>query len=91
MKTWKTEIVTDICNAAVDARIVSLKEVAAARGIAHIQTQEAREIMGSVLKALPDYHAVRLTRTKNDSLFQSLCFVEDGVEFDDGAAYAAEG
>jgi hypothetical protein len=91
MKTWKNEIANDICKAAADARIVSLKEVAAARGIDHIKTQEAREIMGTVLKALPDYHAVQLTRTEHDSLFQSLCFVENGVEFDGGAAYAAEG
>ena len=91
MKTWKSEIVNDICAAAEGARIVSLKEVAEARGINHIKAQDAREIMCAVLKVLPDYRPVQMMATKNDSLFQSLCFVENCVEFDDGAAYAAEG
>lgn len=91
MKTWKTEIVNDVRAAAEGARIVSLKEVAEARGINHIKTQDAREIIAAVLEMLPGFRAVRMMVTTNDSLFQSLCFVENDVEFDDGAAYAAEG
>lgn len=66
-----------------------MEEVAAAQGISHIKTQEAHEIMGAVLKAVPDYHPVRMMDTPNDSFFQSLCFVENGTEFDSEADFLA--
>lgn len=90
MKEWKTELINDICKAAAGTRIVSLKETAAARGITHISAQGARDILTAVKKALPEYRPVRMMKTPNDSLFQSLCFIEKGVEFDDGSAFLQE-
>ena len=86
MKAWKTEIVEDIRKAADGQCIVSLREIAGARGIRHIGAQDTRDILGAARKLLPGFRPVRMMRTENDSLFQSLCFVEDGVEFDDGRA-----
>lgn len=89
MKEWKENLVKAVINETQEKWIVSLKEVAAAHGISHIKTQEAHEIMGAVLKAVPDYHPVRMMNTPNDSFFQSLCFVENGVEFDSEADFIA--
>ena len=84
MKAWKTEIIESIKAETEHARIVSLKEISDSKGINHIQRQDVRDIMIAVLKLVPEYRAVRLEKTPHDSLFQSLCFVENGVEFDDG-------
>lgn len=89
MKEWKENLVKAVINETQEKWIVSLKEVAAAQGISHIKTQEAHEIMGAVLKAVPDYRPVRMMNTQNDSFFQSLCFVENGVEFDSEADFLA--
>ena len=83
MKAWKTEIIEAVKAETEHARIVSLKEIADAQGIRHITRQDTRDIMIAVQKAVPGYKAVRLEKTPHDSLFQSLCFVESGVEFDD--------
>ena len=89
MKEWKENLVKAVINETQEKRIVSLKEVAAAQGISHIKTQEAHEIMGAVLKAVPDYRPVRMMGTPNDGFFQSLCFVEKGTEFDSEADFLA--
>ena len=78
-----------VINETREKRVVSLKEVAAAQGISHIKTQEAHEIMSAVIKAVSDYRPFRMMDTANDSFFQSLCFVENGVEFDSEADFLA--
>jgi hypothetical protein len=90
MKDWKQQIVSAVVDETKGCRIVSLKDVAAANGIRHIKTQEAHEIMNAVLQAAPDYKAVRMMNTPNDSFFQSLNFVEKGLEFQTEEEWLAE-
>lgn len=83
MKEYKREIIDAIIAEAEDSRIISLREVAANLGHDHLPRLVVEEIRNAVKKELPGYHAVRMENTPHDSLFQSLCFVEDDVEFED--------
>ena len=87
MKTWKENIIADIIAESVDSRVISLREIAAQRGIKHIAAGDVQDIMQGVAKRLEGYRPVQLMGSKNDSLFCSLCWVEDGVEFDDGSEF----
>lgn len=84
MKAWKQTVVSAVVAEAEGSKIIRLKDVAAASGINHINLQDVRDIMRAVLDQLPNYKAVQLANSPNDSLFQSLCFVQRDVEFDDG-------
>ena len=85
MKAWKQEIVNDIVTAAADCRIVNLREIANSKGYNHISSQDCRDILHAVTKALPEYKAVRFYKNNpNESLFTTLTFIEKGLEFDDG-------
>lgn len=83
MKDWKENIVSAIVERSAGDKIIPLKEIAAAHGIAHIAAQDARDIMHAVEKRLPDYRPVRMMATENDSLFQSLTFIQNDVEFEE--------
>lgn len=84
MKDWKENIVSAIVERSAGDKIIPLKEIAGAHGIAHIAAQDARDIMHAVEKRLPDYRPVRMMATENDSLFQSLTFIQKDVEFEEG-------
>lgn len=73
-----------IVRDAEDEKIVSLYEVAKSLGINHLKTQRVMQIVKRMETELPNYHPVRMMKTQNDSLFVSLCFVQNDVEFDDG-------
>lgn len=88
MKAWKQTVVSAIVAEADGSKIVDLKDVAAANGINHINSQDTRDIMRSALEKLPDYKAMQIVSTPNDSLFQSLCFVQKDVEFDNGEIWS---
>ena len=83
MKEYKREIIDAIIAEAEDSKIVSLREVAANLGHDHLPRLVVEEIRNAVKKELPGYRAVIMENTPHDSLFQSLCFVEDDVEFED--------
>lgn len=89
MKSWKEDIVRRIVEAAEGQRIISLQEIAAEAGLRHIGRQDTVDIQLHVEKALPNYHAVRMLKTGDarESLFTTLTFVENGVEFSDGAEF----
>lgn len=85
MKEWKESLI-DVCVAAADdQKIVSLKEIAAASGIKHISTQDTQDIMRAVSARLPEYRPVQLVAgpSSKESLFQSLCWIQNDVEFVD--------
>ena len=82
MKTWKENIIADVIAESVDSRVISLREIAAQRGIKHIAAGDVQDIMQGVAKRLEGYRPVQMMSSKNDSLFCSLCWVEDGVTFD---------
>lgn len=83
MKEFKATIVNKMIEKSQDMRIVSLRETAAELGINHISAQDTRDI-AQRLRKVEGYHLVQMMNTPNDSLFCSLCLVENGVEFDDG-------
>lgn len=82
MKKFKENIVNRMVEKSQDMRIVSLRETAAELGINHISAQDTRDI-AQRLRKVEGYHLVQMMNTPNDSLFCSLCLIEDGVEFDD--------
>lgn len=90
MKAYKEEIVNTIIRAAEGSRVVILKDCTTER---HIPSHDCHDIMNAVLKRLPNYRAVQLCtpeQIKNPataSLFTTLAFVENGVEFDDGTEF----
>lgn len=90
MKPWKQEIVDEIVRLANGCRMISLKDVAEKFGCRHIKQQDVLDIRTAVLKVLPGFRAVRLMRTKNDSLFQSLAFIDKEITFQTEAEFLAE-
>ena len=81
MKEFKATIVNKMIEKSQDMRIVSLRETAAELGINHISAQDTRDIAQRLRKVM---------NTPNDSLFCSLCLVENGVEFDDGKDFESD-
>lgn len=75
MKQYKQEIVDAILARSHSDRIIPLRSCTAA---SHIPTSDCFDIMRAVLKALPDYKAVRMVDFphSNASLFQTLTFVD---------------
>lgn len=84
MKQLKTDIVAAIVSESEHDKIISLCNVAEKLGATHISTADCRDIVKAVKTALPTYRPIRMMKTPNDSLFRSLCFVQNDVEFDDG-------
>lgn len=84
MKEWKNAIVSAIVKESADCKIISLREIAGKAGIRHIKMQDVLDILQGVEKALPDYHPLMLVNpgNRNESLFCTLNFVQNGVEFD---------
>lgn len=89
MKEFKENVVNEMIEKSQDMRIVSLRETAAELGINHISAQDTRDI-AQRLRKVEGYHLVQMMNTPSDSLFCSLCLVEDGVEFDDGKVFSDE-
>lgn len=83
MKQWKTDIVNAIVYESEGDKIISLCDVAGKMGLKHILTADCRDIIKAVETALPTYRPIRMMKTPNDSLFRSLCFVRNDVEFED--------
>lgn len=86
MKEFKENIVKKMIEESKEMRIVSLRETALEMGIDHINVQDVRNI-AERLRSVEGFQLVRMMSTPNDSLFCSLCLVEDCVEFDDGEDY----
>ncbi len=89
MKEFKENVINKMIEKSQDMRIVSLRETAAELGINHISAQDTRDI-AQRLRKVEGYHLVQMMNTPNDSLFCSLCLVENGVEFDDGKVFSDE-
>jgi hypothetical protein len=89
MKEFKENVVNKMIEKSQDMRIVSLRETAAELGIKHISAQDTRDI-AQRLRKVEGYHLVQMMNTPNDSLFCSLCLVENGVEFDDGKDFESD-
>lgn len=81
MKEFKENIVSKMIEKSKEMRIVSLRETAGELGIDHINAQDVRDI-AQRLRSVEGFHLVQIMNTPHDSLFCSLCMVEDGVEFD---------
>ena len=90
MKQFKQQIINAIVGKAKGIKIVSLYETAQELGYSHISSQDCRDILCAVKKALPDYTPVQMVDRKQlihpstASLFTTLCFVDRELEFDDG-------
>lgn len=89
MKEFKENIVSKMIEKSKEMRIVSLRETAGELGIDHINAQDVRDI-AQRLRSVEGFHLVQMMNTPHDSLFCSLCLVEDGVEFDDGREFEHE-
>ena len=89
MKEFKQQIINAIVEKARGCKIVSLFETAQELGYNHISSQDCRDILNAVEKALPDYTPVKMLDRKQStaSLFTTLCFVDKELEFDDGAEF----
>ena len=89
MKELKQQIINAIVEKANDCKIVSLYDTARELGYNHISSQDCRDILCAVKKALPDYTPVQIGDHKQliypstASLFTTLCFVDKELEFDD--------
>ena len=90
MKNYQQEIVSKIIEEAEGCRFVSLHDVGTALGHKHISTQDCRDIIAAVLKALPNYRVVKMvdpgTPDTCASLWTTATFVEDEVEFEEPEA-----
>ena len=84
MKNYKEEIIARMIEKSADEKIVSLRETAAELGISHISAQDCRDILNRLQK-VEGFRPVQIMSSKHDSLFCSLCLVDNTVEFD-GAA-----
>ena len=82
MKEWKEQIVEAMVKKTKDTRIISLRETAAEMGIKHIKTEDCLDILNA-LKNVSGFHPVQIMMNPNDSLFDSLNLVDNGLEFDD--------
>ena len=94
MKEFKQQVINAIIEKAKGCKIVSLFETAQELGYDHISSQDCRDILNAVEKALPDYTPVKMLDRKQyrnqstASLFTTLCFVDKELEFDDGAEFS---
>lgn len=86
MKNFKQDIIKKMVGKTASDRIVSLKETAAELGYNHIARQDVEDILNA-LKKVDGYRPVQIMNGKNDSLFQSLCLVENGTEFENEEAF----
>lgn len=87
MKEWKSNLVSAIIKEAEGNKIVSLREIANCAGINHVSRQDCIDVVRAVKKQLPGYHPVQMMQTNNDSLFVSVCFIDNSLEFDDGEEF----
>ena len=87
MKAYKQEIVNRIISEAEGCRIVSLHDIGTALGHKHISTQDCRDIINSVQKAIPDYKCVKMVKPGQNSATASLwttaTFIDKDIEFED--------
>ena len=81
MKIWKEQMVDSIIKRSESDKIVTVKDIAAEMGIRHITRQDTQDILTAVQKRLPGYRPVQFVDNPNASLFQSLAFVQNDVEF----------
>lgn len=89
MKEFKENIINKMIEKSREMRIVSLREAAAELGVDHINAQDVRDI-AQRLRSVEGYHLMQIQHSPHDSLFCSLCLVEDGVEFDAGREFEHE-
>ena len=87
MKAFKQEIVNRIISEAEGCRIVSLYDIGTALGHKHISTQDCRDIINAVQKALPDYECVKMVKpgqiSATASLWMTATFIDRDIEFED--------
>lgn len=83
MKDWKGNLVDAIANENKSCKIVSLREMALKSGIKHIKRADALEIMRKAQALCPGTKLMQIMKTKNDSLFCSICLVDNDIHFDD--------
>lgn len=81
MKEWKEQLASAIINRSESDKIIVMKNIAAEMGIRHITQQDTQDILAAVQKRLPGYRPVQFVDNPKASLFQSLAFVQNDVEF----------
>lgn len=87
MKAYKQEIVNRIISEAEGCRIVSLHDIGTALGHKQISTQDCRDIINAVQKAIPDYECVKMVKpgqsSATASLWMTATFIDKDIEFED--------
>lgn len=83
MKDWKSNLVDAIANENKSCKIVSLREIALANGIKHIKRADALEIMRKAQALRPGTKLMQIMKARNDSLFCSICLVDNDIHFDE--------
>ena len=81
MKQFKLDIINRMVEKHAEQRIVSLRETAKELGYNHVSDRDCRDIIGK-LKNVPESKLIRLMNTPHDSLFCSLCLVDECVSFE---------
>lgn len=81
MKEWKEQLANAIVKQSESDKIVMVKDVAAERGIRHVTRQDMQDVITAVQRKLPGYRPVQFADNPKASLFQSLAFVQNDVEF----------
>lgn len=81
MKDWKEELVSAIIKRSESDKIITVKDIAAEMGIRHITRQDTQDILAALQKRIPGYRPVQFVDNPKASLFQSLAFVQNDVEF----------
>ena len=81
MKNFKQDIIKKMVEKTASDRIISLRETAAELGYSHIARGDVQDILNA-LRKVDGYRPVQIMNGKNDSLFCSLCLVENGTEFE---------
>ena len=80
MKQFKLDIINRMIEKHAEQRIVSLRETANELGYNYLSAQDCRDIIGK-LKNVPGAKLIRFMNTSHDSLFCSLCLVDECVSF----------
>lgn len=83
MKKYKMEIANRVIEKTRDLYIVSLRETALEMGYKHIPTEVVLHIANYLKKHAEGYRLLQIVNNPHDSLFTSLCLVDNSVEFDD--------
>ena len=80
----KDTLKAELDKAAIEVRVISLKEIARRIGIKKMKQEQVMGVIHTFLYRHPDYKVVKMLKHRDEitSLFNSITFIDKGLEFD---------